>query len=272
MCAAVILRTHLGKMHHMYQQPNILVLPLEGDLDVTVVPRLQASLRCRIAEGCRRVIFNLAETTYVDSLGMSFILSTARRLDEVGGRLSLVNVSEPVYRSLCICRLVDFVPVRRQASAPKIPALDPTARPLWQATMRVVPQHLSEVRARIEELLLSRTTLTPAEVSDLTLAGGEALGNAIDHTCAEGVLLTLSIYPDRVVIEVTDCGEGFELAADEEPPRLLSSGVGEVMLERGRGIRLMRMLADTVEIRRKASGTGTVVRLVKMLTPNATSV
>ncbi|WP_293835434.1 anti-sigma factor antagonist [uncultured Parolsenella sp.] len=246
---------------------DILLLPVRGDLDVASVPRVRAYLDRAIDGGCRRVILSLADTDYVDSLGMALILAYARRLAEKGGLLSLVNVGDNVYRSLAICRLVDFIPVMGRAPKPPVPALDPSVRPLWHGTMRVDEAHLSAARRRLEQLL-SRTDLTNDEVFDLTLAGGEALGNAVDHTCAEGVLLTVWVYPDRAVVEVTDCGSGFELDEDGEVPQ----GEGGDCLERGRGIKLMRMLSDSVEICRKPSGTGTVVRLVKLFTPMAATV
>ena len=254
-------------MCSMASSRDILLLPIEGDLDVSTVDRVRIYLRRSIDDGCKRVILNLADTTYVDSLGMALILTVARRLNEAGGLLSLVNVGDNVYRSLVICRLVDFIPVSRRAPKPEIPALDPGVRPLWHGTMSVDASHMAAARKRMEELL-ANTELTPDEIFDLTLAGGEALGNAVDHTEADGVLLTVSVYPDRAVVEVTDCGCGFELGGDEEPPE---SG-DEETLERGRGIKLMRMLADSVEIRRKPSGNGTVVRLVKLITPMAVEV
>ena len=232
---------------------DILLLPVRGDLDVASVPRVRAYLDRAIDGGCRRVILSLADTDYVDSLGMALILAYARRLAEKGGLLSLVNVGDSVYRSLAICRLVDFIPVMGRAPKPPVPALDPSVRPLWHGTMRVDKTHLSAARRRLEQL---------------TLAGGEALGNAVDHTCAEGVLLTVWVYPDRAVVEVTDCGSGFELDEDGEIPQ----GEGDDCLERGRGIKLMRMLSDSVEICHKPSGTGTMVRLVKLFTPMAATV
>ena len=72
------------------------------------------------------------------------------------------------------------------------------------------------------------------------------------------------VYPDRVVVEVTDCGEGFEPAGEGCAGEVGDAGA---TLERGRGIKLMRMLADSVEIGPKTSGEGTVVRLVKLITP-----
>ena len=65
-------------------------------------------------------------------------------------------------------------------------------------------------------------------------------------------------YPDRVVIEVRDRGRGYQIAADEEPDE--TEG-------RGRGIRLMRMLVDSVEVMRRRDARGTLVRLIKLLAP-----
>lgn len=254
----------------MTNADDILVIPVEGDLDVSCVARLRPYIDERIVGGCRRVILNMAQASYVDSLGMGLIFSEARRLRELGGLLSLVNVSASVYRSLVICRLVDFVPVTGAGPKPPIPALDPTVRPLWHGTMRVDPSRLSMARGRVEQLL-TQTGLTPDEVFDMTLAGGEALGNTIDHTSAEGVLLTVSVYADRAVVEVADCGDGFDPTRSgdgaEDAADLSDETSGD--LERGRGIKLMRMLADSVEIGRKANGAGTVVRLVKLITPMA---
>ena len=80
------------------------------------------------------------------------------------------------------------------------------------------------------------------------------------------MLLSVWVYPDRVVVEVTDCGEGFDpLAVGDEESGASSRTAASI--ERGRGIKLMRMLADSVEIGPKTSGEGTVVRLVKLITP-----
>ena len=42
-----------------------------------------------------------------------------------------------------------------------------------------------------------------------------------------------------------------------------------VTLEHGRGIKIMRLLCDDVEIKKKPVGHGTIVRLVKMLQQGA---
>ena len=93
----------------------------------------------------------------------------------------------------------------------------------------------------------------------MKLAVGEAIGNAADHTCEGGILTTVAAYADRVIIDVADCGAGYTLADDEEPPEV------SCCAERGRGVKLMRLLTDAVSISVKPSGKGTVVHLVKLV-------
>ena len=115
---------------------------------------------------------------------------------------------------------------------------------------------------RVEQLV-SRMPFSADEVFDLTLAVGEAMGNAVDHTDGRDALVSVTSYPDRVVVDVTDCGEGFEVETLEDVPM-----AGETD-ERGRGIRLMHLLVDSVSIERRAHGRGTRVRIVKLVRAGA---
>lgn len=241
----------------MKRDANIVLFPIRGDLDVRSAPRVRASLDGLIASGCRRIILNLTDTSYVDSAGMALILTEVRKMRAAGGLLSLTNVPARVLHMLKVSRLVDFIPVSGSLSKPQVRELDPSVRPLWRIAVPVDENDLASLRCRLEQLL-GRTTLSADDVFDMTLAVGEAVGNAVDHTDGSGVLVTVTSYPDRVVVEVTDRGDGYSLAADEEPT---SSG-GE---ERGRGIKLMRLLADSVSISMRPSGLGTVVKLVKLM-------
>jgi anti-sigma regulatory factor (Ser/Thr protein kinase) len=90
---------------------------------------------------------------------------------------------------------------------------------------------------------------------DVALALGEALGNAYDHAAGVGCILTVQAYGDRVVLEVLDRGAGYSIDGASEPV---------ASEERGRGIKLMRMLVDNVEVARRTDGAGTRVRMVKL--------
>ena len=116
---------------------------------------------------------------------------------------------------------------------------------------------MAQVRGRVE-CLCEGLPLKADEVFDLTLAVGEALGNAVDHAGERGVLVTVAAYADRVVVDVADCGQGFSLGPDEELPEAAADA------ERGRGIKLMRMLTDSASISPKSTGEGSVTHLVKL--------
>ena len=242
----------------MTASPNIALVPVAGDVDVTTVDALRATLDALIDSGCRRIVLNMANVGFVDSAGMGLVFAEVRRMRSLGGLISLTNVNPRVMRALRISRLSDFVPVSGTEGRSEVEELDPAALPHWRRTLRIDPNHLGESRAKVEGLV-SQMRLTRDEAFDLTLAVGEAMGYAVDNTDGLCSLVTVACYDDRAVVEVTDCGVGFEVRDGQEVAPESGSE------ERGRGIRLMRLLTDEVSIERRSGGRGTCVRIVKML-------
>ena len=245
----------------MQSRRDIALICVSGDVDVASAGVLRDQIERAIASGACRIILNMARVSYVDSAGMAVILGEARKLRQKGSLLSLANVSPEVYRALRIACLLDFIPTTCTGERRAVSALPPRARPAWQRTLPIDAVDMHAARTRVRELLEAIEPLSGDAAFDLCLACGEALGNAVDHACAEGILLTVAAYDDRVICEITDCGEGFELAWDEEPVSECLCAEGE----RGRGIKLMRLLCDDVSIRRREGVSGTVVRLVKLV-------
>lgn len=232
---------------------NIALVPVEGDLDVTSVDALRRTLDALINGDCMRIVLNLSATSFMDSSGLGLVMGAVRRMRNKGGLLSLTNVSPAVMRTLSLARLVDFIPISEADHSRDVPALDPSVLPLWRTVLRIDPANLAATRHHVAKLL-DRMPLSYDESFDLGLAVGEAMGNAVDH--AEGCsLVEVACYPDRAVVEVSDCGEGFSASAGRAP---------EVVAERGRGIALMRLLSDSVSIGRKPSGIGTLVHIEKL--------
>lgn len=241
----------------MNEWNDIAVIAPAGDIDIASVPRLREQVDALIENGVRRILVNCQNVSFIDSTGLAFLLVRARTLFDREGLLSLVNTSPQVVRFLQIARLLDALHVSA-AEKPPIPVLAPDAPPLWSKTLAIRPgvENLGMYRHRIAELL-GGLPLSRDDCFDTALAAGEALSNAYDHACGgKGGTMTVIAYTDRVVIEVRDCGCGFEIADGEEPPE---------SRERGRGIRLMRMLVDSVDVRRRVDAPGTQVRLIKMI-------
>lgn len=126
------------------------------------------------------------------------------------------------------------------------------------------------IPARAEYITLCRLALTgiarlralPDELlADLKLALTEATSNSVRHAYGgddAGVVdISYELLPDRLVIEVTDDGEGFDPNEAGGPADELSEG--------GLGIAIIRAIADDVEIGSQPGGKGSRLRFEKAL-------
>jgi len=126
------------------------------------------------------------------------------------------------------------------------------------------------IPARAEYITLCRLALTGIGrlralsdelLADLKLALTEAASNSVRHAY-EGadvgvVEISYELLPDRLVIEVTDEGEGFDPEEWKGPPGELSEG--------GLGIAIIRAIADRVDIGAQPDGRGSRLRFEKAL-------
>jgi serine/threonine-protein kinase RsbW len=127
------------------------------------------------------------------------------------------------------------------------------------------------IPARAEYITLCRLALTGIArvrdlseevLADLKLALTEAASNSVRHAysgddSAGVVEISYELRPDRLVIEVTDEGEGFDPAEAVGRPEELSEG--------GLGIAIIRAIADDVEISKQPGGKGSRLRFEKEL-------
>ena len=108
---------------------------------------------------------------------------------------------------------------------------------------------------------LARTRVLSAEiVADLKLALTEACSNSVRHAYDEGregvVEILYELSDDRIVIQVTDDGSGFD-------PEILERAQEELD-EGGLGIAIIRALTDELEIGARPEG-GSRLRFTKYL-------
>jgi serine/threonine-protein kinase RsbW len=125
-------------------------------------------------------------------------------------------------------------------------------------TIPAKPEYISLCRLALTGL--SRVQeLGDETLADLKLAITEACSNSVRHAYGEGggvVEVVYALEPDRLVIEVTDSGEGFDL--DERRP--VEEGD---LSEGGLGIAIIRSVADEFELGPNANGRGSRIRFTK---------
>jgi serine/threonine-protein kinase RsbW len=130
-------------------------------------------------------------------------------------------------------------------------------------TIPAKPEYITLGRLALTGIARLRAEpLAPEVLGDLKLALTEACTNSVRHAYADGeglVEIVYELHPDRLVVEVSDRGEGFT------PP--LAQGEADdadELSEGGLGIAIIEALADELEIGEGAAG-GSRLRFVKRL-------
>jgi serine/threonine-protein kinase RsbW len=129
-------------------------------------------------------------------------------------------------------------------------ALTIPARPEYVALCRLALTGIARTRA-----------LAPELVADLKLALTEACSNSVRHAYEEGregvVDVRYELGDDRISVEVTDDGSGFDPAVLKRAQEELDEG--------GLGIAIIRAVTDELEIGVRPEG-GSRLRFTKFLT------
>jgi serine/threonine-protein kinase RsbW len=125
------------------------------------------------------------------------------------------------------------------------------------------------IPAKAEYVLLGRLALSgltrmrplaDETLNDLKLAVTEACTNSVRHAYPENggtVDIVYELHDDRLVVEVSDDGSGFDPDEVEETGELTEGGLG---------IAIIRALTDEFEIAERDDGHGSHLRFVKFLT------
>lgn len=145
-----------------------------------------------------------------------------------------------------------------EVTAPHAPSLDQAIR----LTFPAKAEYVSLARLALTGLSRLRA-LDPETLADLKLAITEAASNSVRHAYNDGsgtVEILYDLQPDRLVIEVSDDGEGFDY---DRPPA--AEDLEDDLTEGGLGIAIIRTIADEFELGRGPGGRGSRLRFAKRL-------
>ncbi|MGZ4984073.1 MAG: STAS domain-containing protein [Chthoniobacterales bacterium] len=81
------------------------VLPLEGEIDLHVSPRIAASLSQMIATKPKQLVVDLSQVSYIDSSGLAVLIEGMQNVAAYGGKFSLAGLQEGVRPIFEIARL-----------------------------------------------------------------------------------------------------------------------------------------------------------------------
>lgn len=246
----------------MNTRKNIACIPIMQDIDVTSVHLVRYALAPYLESACRCIVLDLRSVSYIDSAGMALLWASIRRVKSYGGTMRLFGAQPQVLRALKLCRMLDFLQITPHKTFSHA-LVNSSAELLWKQVIEINTTDLAATRARLK-LILDDINCCEDVRFDLMCAIGEAMGNVADHAESACATISCEVYEDRVVIDISDCGKGYDPADQHKDED--SSSAYDPFAERGRGIQLMRILVDEVSIQRRLTHRGTRVHLVKALT------
>ena len=243
--------------------PRSCVVRLSGDIDTAVVPELRDRLGSTLTAGCANIVLDLTDVVYADSSALGLLVWLDHQLVPLAGRLVLAGANPDVRRILELSGLINVASSITTSDnvSGALEGLELAETPsafLWSERfdMDAGVDNLAATRERTCALI-APLGFAESALFDIKVALGEALANAVRHGSGgrgdATVRVGIEAYEDRVVVEVSDQGCGFD-GVPAVSDDLYAPG--------GRGIMFMRALMDRVEFETPKSG-GTLVRLVK---------
>lgn len=97
---------------HERREGDVAVLDLKGRIRIsgaTLV--LHKSIRCLVDEGKTKILLNLADVTHIDSMGIGELISSQVTLNNRGGEMKLVHLTERLRDLMTITNLLSMFDV-----------------------------------------------------------------------------------------------------------------------------------------------------------------
>jgi anti-sigma B factor antagonist len=87
------------------------VVAIRGEIDIFTAPSVKLAAREAVFAGCRRIVLDLTDTTFLDSTGLGVVIGLAR-LVRPDGEIAIVNVNPTIAKTFEITGLDDIYIVR----------------------------------------------------------------------------------------------------------------------------------------------------------------
>jgi anti-sigma B factor antagonist len=92
----------------MGSSDSVNVLPLEGEIDLHISPRVESSLASIIAERPEHIVVDLSGVTFIDSSGLAVLINAMQDVKQYGGKLTLAGINSNIRSIFELARLDQF--------------------------------------------------------------------------------------------------------------------------------------------------------------------
>ena len=91
------------------QNGSALTIALEGRLDTTTAPQIEAELKSALS-GTSELVFDFAKLDYISSAGLRVLLSAQKVMNKQGS-MKIVNVNETIMEVFDVTGFVDILTI-----------------------------------------------------------------------------------------------------------------------------------------------------------------
>lgn len=192
-------------------------MKLAGELDSAVCPELIERFEAVVADGPEKLDLDLGEVTFVDSAGLRAIIVIERTARERDIALTIRSPAGAVADLLKLTGLGEHV-----ALAPRVGDPPPASTFIERVELELAGEPTAPGRARAELREAVAGRLGESDLATVTLLTSELVTNAVIHPGQDAigtVGLRITVYSDRIRVEVTDAGSGFDVANLRPRPR-----------------------------------------------------
>jgi len=89
------------------REGDVTVLDLKGRIRISGgTLALHRSIRCLVDEGKTKILLNLSSVTHIDSIGLGELISSQVTLNNRGGEIKLIHLTELVHDLMTITKLL----------------------------------------------------------------------------------------------------------------------------------------------------------------------
>ena len=91
---------------------GVVIIAIKGRLDAVTAPSAEEAIRALLAEGHKRLLFDLSSLEYLSSDGLRIILGTAKQLSNTGGKIVLCALTDYVKEIFEFTHLTSLFPIK----------------------------------------------------------------------------------------------------------------------------------------------------------------
>lgn len=85
--------------------PGEQIVPLDGEIDLHVSPRIAATLSAAVKDKPRKLVVDMSKVTYIDSSGLAVLIEAMQNVERYGGKFALAGLQDKVRPIFEIARL-----------------------------------------------------------------------------------------------------------------------------------------------------------------------